>query len=86
MDLSSPQGQLDIAAAERHLDQAAKAVRTRVTSGKGLDAALVEREQAPARLLDKRIARLLKPLTRQGYTDAVGTEVRGRVRVRGPRE
>ncbi len=53
MDLSSPQGLLDtaaaaLAAAERHLDAAAKAVRARVTSGKGLDAALLEREQVAA--------------------------------------
>ena len=51
-----------------------------------LQAARAPGRDASARLPDRRIARLLKPLTRQGYTDAVGTEVRGRVPARGPRE
>ena len=53
MDLRSPQGQLDtaaaaLAAAERHLHAAAKAVRARVSGDRGLDNSLLEREQVAA--------------------------------------
>ncbi len=53
MDLSSSQGLLDtataaLAAAESHLDAAAKAVRARVSGDKGVDNTLLEREQVAA--------------------------------------